>query len=232
MLVVLFKGREDGGARGFAVLAAHGPVEDAAVGGHGGQKALGVLDFDVAPDGGGSVDLVVGEQPVLGDFEVEQAHAGEDELVGLFVFGPPDGRILARELAEGFFDLFRGCLGVGLDGDEGYCGRRVEGLDVHGAELLGGLGVVAAGEGEDGVTGASLFQAGESADLAGAEVLDVLVVLCRDVEERLGFLERVHVAVVQVVAAVESAVVDADETHHAAAGVVDDLEDVADGCDG
>ncbi len=64
------EGLDGDGAGGLACLVADRAVVDDAARGGRGEQALGILDFDVAPHGGLAVDLVVGEEAVLGNFEV------------------------------------------------------------------------------------------------------------------------------------------------------------------
>src|SRR5713226_6974663 len=105
---------------------------------------------------------ICGAQSVANDFQVQLAHAGDDELAGFFVGEAAKRRVLFREALQPFGHFFPVGLGLGFNGhrdDRFGEGRR---LEQHFEVLVA-----------KGVAGGDVPQADQRGDIAGVERIDV-----------------------------------------------------------
>ncbi len=147
------------------------------------------------------------------DVEVQLAHAGDDGLAGLLVGGHPERRILLGQLLQGDAHLLLVGLGLGLHGDRDHRLRELHALQRD--HLLG----IA-----QRVTGGDILEADGGGDIAGAHFLDFLAAVGVHLQDTADALLLALHRVVDRVAGLQHAGIDAEEGQVADKRVGGDLE--------
>ncbi|GJD04898.1 hypothetical protein ColKHC_13723 [Colletotrichum higginsianum] len=190
----VLKGLDPAGDAGVVTRAAGLAAEEEVVLGLAGD-GLAVGDAGLARL---AVDLVLAAQALDVDLEVQLAHARNDGLLGLLVNVQAEGRVLALEAVHGLGEVVGVAAALGLDG------QRHDGVrDEHGGH---GVGQVAVGE---SVAGGAV-DAKDGADLAGADLVDVLHLVGVHADDAGDADLLVGAGVEEVGALAELALVDAD----------------------
>ncbi|GKT65088.1 hypothetical protein ColTof4_07476 [Colletotrichum tofieldiae] len=194
VLLRVLKGLDPAGDAGVVTGTATLSAEEEVVVGLAGD-GLAVGDAGLA---GLAVDLVLAAQALDVDLEVELAHARDDGLLGLLVDVQAEGGVLSLEAVHGLGEV------VGVAGALGLDGQRHDGVgDEHGGHCVG---QVAVGEGVSG----GAVDAEDGADLAGADLVDVLHLVGVHAHDAGDADLLVGAGVEEVGALAELALVDAD----------------------
>ncbi|GJC84417.1 hypothetical protein ColLi_07255 [Colletotrichum liriopes] len=194
VLLRVLKGLDPAGDAGVVTGTATLSAEEEVVVGLAGD-GLAVGDAGLA---GLAVDLVLTAQALDIDLEVELAHARDDGLLRLLVDVQAEGGVLSLEAVHGLGEV------VGVAGALGLDGQRHDSVgDEHGGHCVG---QVAVGEGVSG----GAVDAEDGADLAGADLVDVLHLVGVHAHDAGDADLLVGAGVEEVGALAELALVDAD----------------------